>query len=317
MTFRKRALLWWGIILIAVLAGIWPAGYFYSLTEPAELRPAPLACRPDGKAELGGSVTVSTVCDLPLWSPPPVMAVTPPENMVAAGAPRVRGAWRWCRRRWTLEAVLRPIRPGAAAGGQLEISAGKAAPAVLELPGWTVEPAASDRGEPVLADELPVPSKTRLWWYLAAGAALLAAAVVLVWCFRRHREAAAAPPPVWERAENELLTLEEAVRARRIAPPPAFVQLTEVVRRYLEERYALPARARTTDEFLDFLRRSDAPLPAPFRPFLDRFLRRADLVKFARQEPEEAPLLAAVEEARELVRRSIPEQSPEKGGQNV
>lgn len=317
MTFRKRALLWWGIILIAVLAGIWPAGYFYSLTEPAELRPAPLACRPDGKAELGGSVTVSTVCDLPLWSPPPVMAVTPPENMVAAGAPRVRGAWRWCRRRWTLEAVLRPIRPGAAAGGQLEISAGKAAPAVLELPGWTVEPAASDRGEPVLADELPVPSKTRLWWYLAAGAALLAAAVVLVWCFRRHREAAAAPPPVWERAENELLTLEEAVRARRIAPPPAFVQLTEVVRRYLEERYALPARARTTDEFLDFLRRSDAPLPAPFRPFLDRFLRRADLVKFARQEPEEGPLLAAVEEARELVRQSIPEPPPEKGEKDV
>ena len=110
--------------------------------------------------------------------------------------------------------------------------------------------------------------------------------------------------------------LEEAVRARKIALPPAFVQLTEVVRRYLEERYALPARARTTDEFLDYLRRSDAHLPAPFRPFLDRFLRRADLVKFARQEPEEAPLLAAVEEARELVRRSVPE-PPEKGAKDV
>lgn len=317
MTFRKRALLWWGIILIAVLAGIWPAGYFYSLTEPAEIRPATLVCRPDGKAELGGQVTVSTVCDLPLWSPPPVMTVTPPENMVAAGTPRVRGAWRWCRRRWTLEAVLRPLRPGAAPGGKLEIAAGKAVPAVLELPGWTIGPAASDRGEPVLADELPVPSRARFGWYIAAGAALLLTAAVLVWCLRRHREAAAAPPPVWERADGELRTLEEAVRARRIALPPAFVQLTDVVRRYLEERYALPARARTTDEFLDFLRRSDAPLPAPFRPFLDRFLRRADLVKFARQEPEEGPLLAAVEEARELVRQSIPEPPPEKGEKDV
>ena len=122
MTFRKRALLWWWIILIAVLAGIWPAGYFYSLTEPAELRPTPPVCRPDGTAELGGQVIVSTVCDLPLWSPPPTMTVTPPENMVAAGAPRVRGAWRWCRKRWRLEAILRPIRPGAASGGKLEIA---------------------------------------------------------------------------------------------------------------------------------------------------------------------------------------------------
>lgn len=316
MTFQKRILWWWGIILAVSAAAVWPAGYFYSLTLPVVLQPEPLVCRPDGTAELGGSVTVSTVCELPLWAPAPVVTVTPPENMVTAGAPQVERAWRWCRNRWTCQTVLRPVRPGAAVGGQVVVSV-RDDTATLALPGWTVERLPLDRGDPLLADALPEPSSGRLWWYAAAVTVILAAAGGAIWFWCRCCRETVRDLPVWERADRELQSLETAVREKRVALPVAFGQLTEVVRRYLEERYRLPARVQTTGEFLASLGRRDSPLPMEFRPFLSRFLAVADLVKFARQEPEEEPLLRAVEEARGLVQQSVPAESSEKEGGDV
>ena len=59
------------------------------------------------------------------------------------------------------------------------------------------------------------------------------------------------------------------------------IAVSDVVRRYIEERFAVTATHRTTEEFLhDLLESSHAPL-ARHRALLSEFLQQCDLVKFA------------------------------------
>jgi hypothetical protein len=56
--------------------------------------------------------------------------------------------------------------------------------------------------------------------------------------------------------------------------------LANVLRRYLEKRYQLPARRLTTQEFSAVLKQTSL-LSAEQKDFLTKFLRQCDLAKFA------------------------------------
>jgi hypothetical protein len=82
--------------------------------------------------------------------------------------------------------------------------------------------------------------------------------------------------------ENALQRLEEM---RSLMQPDAArefsIAVSDVVRRYIEERFSVTATHRTTEEFLhDLLESSHAPL-ARHRALLSEFLQACDLVKFA------------------------------------
>ena len=83
-----------------------------------------------------------------------------------------------------------------------------------------------------------------------------------------------------ERALREL----EALLARGLPGRDRFkdyyVELTMVVRRYVERRYAIRAPKLTTEEFLSAARGNPA-FPGPSVAPLGAFLEAADLVKFA------------------------------------
>ncbi|MFT5390248.1 MAG: hypothetical protein ACI8PT_000433 [Gammaproteobacteria bacterium] len=64
-----------------------------------------------------------------------------------------------------------------------------------------------------------------------------------------------------------------------------FVELSSIVRRYLEDRFSLQAPELTTEEFLD-IAVSSPDLTQNHQRFLTEFLRTADQVKFAHQLPE-------------------------------
>lgn len=66
---------------------------------------------------------------------------------------------------------------------------------------------------------------------------------------------------------------------------PFFVQLSDIVRRYLEDRFQLRAPEKTTEEFLEVAGGSP-DLTAEHRGFLHQFLGYADRVKFARHLPK-------------------------------
>jgi hypothetical protein len=111
-----------------------------------------------------------------------------------------------------------------------------------------------------------------------AGAALLALGAYGIWRWLRRRRR----PRVLLPFEIALQRLEEMRALMQPADAREFsIAVSDVVRRYIEERFGATATHRTTEEFLhDLLESSHAPL-ARHRALLAEFLQQCDLVKFA------------------------------------
>lgn len=127
----------------------------------------------------------------------------------------------------------------------------------------------------------PAPPRTTvpLWPWLVF--ALIAGSAPLVWVWLRRRRLESVPPPA------DLWALEELGRIERQGLPEAgrvelfYTSLSDVMRRYLELRFQLPAAQRTTPEFLTTLTESGL-LSSSQQEALGGFLERCDLAKFAR-----------------------------------
>lgn len=149
---------------------------------------------------------------------------------------------------------------------------------------------------------LPLPP----WVYGAAALAALVA-VAAAWGLyrrfrRRGRRPVPAPPtptpvPAHERALMRLAALDPAALSSR-----AFYDaLSDVARAYLEERFGLPARRRTTGETHRLLAAlkpdAEGPMVAPVSDWLVVW----DMVKFARVEPPAGYARAHLEAVRRWV----------------
>jgi Domain of unknown function (DUF4381) len=111
-----------------------------------------------------------------------------------------------------------------------------------------------------------------------AGAVLLAFGAWGLWRWLRRRR----QPRVLLPFEIALQRLEEMRSLMQPDDAREFsIAVSDVVRRYIEERFSVTATHRTTEEFLhDLLESSHAPL-ARHRALLSEFLQACDLVKFA------------------------------------
>jgi hypothetical protein len=145
-----------------------------------------------------------------------------------------------------------------------------------------------------------------LWWVLAA---LVIGALVYLglryWQKQRAAVAYVAPVPAHVRAK---LKLQEAL-ALISQPKPFCVAVSDTLRIYLEERFTFHAPERTTEEFLHELKSTDRLLPDQ-KESLSDFLKRCDLVKFARYEPREPELRDLHDSASRLVEETEPEPEP-------
>lgn len=140
---------------------------------------------------------------------------------------------------------------------------------------------------------------------LAGGVlAVVAALLALVWWRRRRTRPRIVAPP--EPAHVVALRALEALRARALPQAGAFKEfysaLSDVVRTYLEQRFALRAPEMTTEEFLQAATRGGG-LERPHRQLLGEFLVECDLVKFARH----VPTLEQCERAFTAARRFVDE----------
>ncbi|MBK6408638.1 MAG: hypothetical protein IPF78_02865 [Flavobacteriales bacterium] len=116
-----------------------------------------------------------------------------------------------------------------------------------------------------------------------AGAAMLTALIIFL--VRRSRRP---KPPVPEAPKAPLhvrtLLALEALQQKKLweqdRTKDYYIELTDILRSYIEERYGIPALEQTTDELLAGLRLSSMPT-AP-REQLAQLLRLADMVKFAK-----------------------------------
>jgi hypothetical protein len=126
---------------------------------------------------------------------------------------------------------------------------------------------------------------------LYAGFVLLAAALsyLAYWYWKKRKRAKGGevyvppPKPAHVLAYEELASLKEKKLWQQGLVKQYYSEATEVLRRYVERRFAVMALEETTDEILAGLRSQQ--LDNGVLAETERILRKADLVKFAKYQP--------------------------------
>jgi len=155
--------------------------------------------------------------------------------------------------------------------------------------------------------ELPVNYVTNWLWIGTVAGALVAAAIV-VWRIRRGRAVSERQLTPEEMAQLELGQIVENKLAESDVKT-FYVELTAVVRRYIERSTGVNAPEQTTEEFLRQIV-DDAIFADEEQLRLKGFLEAADLVKFAAFEPQASDIESSIERARmfiQLRRETSPE----------
>ncbi len=139
-----------------------------------------------------------------------------------------------------------------------------------------------------IAGPVELPTKRAGWWIWAGIAAVLiaAAAVVLILLLRRRRHPAAIARrrSAHEIAFDALRELREKDYIGRGMVKVFYVELSAILRWYVENRFGLHAPEQTTEEFLGAIAR-DGHFDLRRRTLLREFLEHCDLVKFAKYGP--------------------------------
>lgn len=153
---------------------------------------------------------------------------------------------------------------------------------------------------------------------LIGAVALVLAAGLLVWLARR---AARARPPAPPAPPTPPHVLALAALRELLARPwieernvePFYVELSGIVRTYLERRFGLHAPEQTTDEFIREAT-SSRLLSLDHQQLVGAFLEQSDLVKFARHQPESADMRNAAAAAERLIQETVPGPAAGPGG---
>ena len=158
-----------------------------------------------------------------------------------------------------------------------------------------------DISEPV---DVPAP----WWWWPCIVLGVAAALAAAVWWWRRRSTVLTREPdvPAHEAALAAVDALVAEGLVARGAFKPFFLRLSDIVRRYVEERFGLRAPEQTTEEFLAAMAQAPEILRG-HQQLLRGFLEQADMVKFAEFVPGDDEVAGAVDAARAFIRRTVPE----------
>jgi len=122
---------------------------------------------------------------------------------------------------------------------------------------------------------------------------------LIVWFLIRKRKPALPPKLPREVAIEELERISGEVETTE--PYRFSIRVSDILRRYVTNQYALPVTRQTSVEFLTVLARSSA-FSADEKSLLEDFLNRCDLIKFARYEATSADSRLLLEEAMRFVK---------------
>ena len=162
----------------------------------------------------------------------------------------------------------------------------------LRVRNLTPEEEAAAKSEPISGPiDPPNPLFTAPVLGGVTGAVALALAAWLAYRYWRRPKTVAAPPPLpaWERAYERLRALDAQQLPQTGQFEPFYVELSSILRHYIEDRFSLHAPERTTPEFLAEAS-SGAALSDDHQKLLAGFLRHCDRVKFAKFEPAVAEM---------------------------
>lgn len=149
-----------------------------------------------------------------------------------------------------------------------------------------------------------------VWPWVAGGLAAVAGLTVLLIWWRRRPKKAAPPPPPHVLALERLQALARRDLITQGQFEPFYVEVTGIVRDYIEGAFGIRAPEQTTQEFLANM--MTEPRVARYRDVLQPFLTAADEVKFARFVPDTEAMHRAFDTADDFVRTASSRQAQEK-----
>ena len=165
-----------------------------------------------------------------------------------------------------------------------------------------------------IAGPVPVKGVVEKYWKIWTGVAVLALIAVAVSWFlykrRQRRLHQAPPPPPWEIAYQRLRELDERQLPKAGQYEPFYVDLSAILRYYIEDCFNLRAPEQTTQEFLATAGGSNA-FSNDQQKLLSEFLRHSDYVKFAQYIPTVAEMERCFAFVLQFVDETAPKPEPE------
>lgn len=189
-----------------------------------------------------------------------------------------------------------------------------------------VTPIAVDTLKQKLYDIKPVmtaESNNRWLLYLLISLVVLGGIAFGIWWYiKKRRKQPEAAPVVYaspiEKATSQLKILENKALLEKGAVKDYYSELTDIARMYIEEAIHIPAMESTTAELIDAMRiavrRKKMNLTQETFEQLEKVLRNADMVKFAKSRPldfEIAEDRSRIEKSLVVIDQSIPEEKEE------
>ncbi|MBI1353878.1 MAG: hypothetical protein GC160_05990 [Acidobacteria bacterium] len=171
----------------------------------------------------------------------------------------------------------------------------------------TVDPQQADIDD--IRDPLTAPLP---WGWIAAGVAVLALLAWWLWKRRSQKvavEEAEPPPPPYQVALSRLDALLRSELLQQGAWKQFYLELTALLRSYIEGQFSLRAPEQTTEEFLADLRRGLAFNPQ-HRDLLRQILQHGDMVKFAELQPSRHEAVEAADLCRRFIEETRPRPTP-------
>lgn len=130
------------------------------------------------------------------------------------------------------------------------------------------------------------------WWWIWLAIAAVAALAAVLFFILRHKKILPEAPPVPPRPPAEIaLEKLESLRLKNYLQQGMFkayyIELSDILRHYLEDRFNFRAPEMTTEEFLESVKNATF-LQGGHKQMLRDFLNGCDLVKFAKYQPDAA-----------------------------
>jgi hypothetical protein len=158
----------------------------------------------------------------------------------------------------------------------------------------------------------PLLQRWEVWAALGALAVIALGALVYFLRHRRIMEQLTPQPPAWEVAYARLRDLDARNWPAQGRIQPYYVELSSILRHYIEDRFTLHAPEMTTPEFLAESSKSGV-LTTDHQELLAHFLRHCDRVKFAQFRPTTGDMERSFAEVLRFVDETVPKQEMSEG----
>ena len=142
-------------------------------------------------------------------------------------------------------------------------------------------------------------SLTPPWLVFVGTFVVLALLGLIAWMIARRKPNPMPPKLPRDRALEELARIEDQIET--MSPYQFSIRVSDILRRFVTEQFAVPVTRQTSVEFLNAIAKSSPFSPAQ-RSLLEDFLSRCDLIKFARYEAATTDSRLLLEEATNFVK---------------